>query len=350
MEVPSIFLNRALTMVAQKGAASLHLTVGSPPTIRVNNELIAIEGEDIVSIELINKIINSLVDEEENKKLAKDKETILVKELAGSFRFRINIFYQKNLPSLSFYYISNIIKNISDLKLPKVLNNLIKLNSGLFIIAGPYNSGKTTTATTLIEEVNKNYKKNIITIEDPIEYLFIGKKSIIAQRQVGRDVISVAQGLRYSLEEDADLIYAGEIKNELESAMPLILELAAGNSLVILEINADSSVRAIEKILNSLEGKISAEAARYSLADVLIGVIVQRLIPRRGGGLVMVPEILLASSAVKSLIREGKIYQLDSVIQTSRKEGMISMEKSIDELVKAGEIKEEDADGLKLEG
>jgi twitching motility protein PilT len=119
---------------------------------------------------------------------------------------------------------------------------------------------------------------------------------------------------------------------------------------VILEINADSSVRAIEKILNSLGAKISAEAARYNLADVLIGVIVQRLIPRRGGGLVMVPEILLASSAVKSLIREGKIYQLDSVIQTSRKEGMISMEKSIEELLKAGEIREEDADGLKLEG
>ncbi len=336
-------------MVAQKAASSLHLTVGSPPTIRADNELIVIEGEDIVSGELINKIINSLVDEDENKKLEKDKEAVLVKELAGSFRFRINIFYQKNLPSLSFHYISDTIKNISDLKLPKVLNNLVKLNSGLFIIAGPFRSGKTATAIALIEEINRNYKRNIITIEDPIEYLFIGKKSIIAQRQVGRDVISVEQGLRYSLEEDADLIYAGEIKKEFESAMPLILELAAGNSLVILEINADSSVRAIEKILNSLAGKISAEAARYSLADVLIGVIVQRLIPRRGGGLVMVPEILLASSAVKSLIREGKIYQLDSVIQTSRKEGMISMEKSIDELVKVGEIKEEDADGLKLE-
>lgn len=336
-------------MVAQKGASSLHLTVGSPPTIRVDNELIAIKGEDIASIELINKIINSLIDEEENKKLAKEKEAVLVKELAGSFRFRINIFYQKNLPAISFYYVPNAVKNIADLKLPQVLNEIIKLNSGLFVIAGPYGSGKTTTAIALIEEINKNYTKNIITIEDPIEYLFIGKKSIIAQRQVGRDVISFEDGLRYSLEEDADLIYAGEIKKEFQSAMPLILELAAGNSLVILEINADSSVRAVEKILASLEEKISAEAARYCLADVLIGVIVQRLIPRRGGGLVMVPEILLASSAVKSLVREGKIYQLDSVIQTSRKEGMISMEKSIEELLKSGEIREEDANGLKLE-
>jgi len=349
MEVPSIFLNRILAESAKRNAMSLHLAVGSQPTVRVAGELMPIEGEDIVSADLAMKLIGSLLSEEENKKLTEEKELIIVKELSSGFNFRINIFFQKNLPSLSFFYIPKNIKSLSEMKLPKILNNLTKLNSGLFIVAGPFHSGKTTTAAALIEEFNKTNKKNIITLEDPIEYLFVSKKSIISQRQLGRDVKSIVQGLEYCLEEDADLIYIGEIKKDFDSAAPLILELAAGNSLVILEINADSSIRAIEKILNSLEKKVSMEAARYSLADNLLGVMAQRLLPHRGGGMVMAAEILLASGAVKSLIREGKIYQLDSVIQTSRKEGMISMEKSLEELIKDGEIKQEDADGVKLE-
>jgi twitching motility protein PilT len=349
MEVPSIFLNRILTEAAKKNASSLHLTVGSLPMIRVDNDLLDIENESIITAEMIEKIISSFASEEERQKLKENKEIILVKELASGFRFRINIFYQKNLPSISFHYISNATKSLSDLKLPQALNDVIKLNSGLFVVAGPFNSGKTTTAAALIEEVNKNYKKNIITIENPIEYLFVSKKSLISQRQVGRDVKSVIQGIENCLAEDADLVYIGEVKKEFESAMPLILELAAGNSLVILEINADSSIRTIEKILNSIEEKTSAEAARFGLADVLLGIIVQRLIPKRGGGLVLAAEVLLATGAVKSLIREGKVYQLESVIQTSRREGMVSMSKVLEKLIQDGEIKREDADGLKLE-
>jgi twitching motility protein PilT len=348
MEVPSILLNRILTEAAKKNAASLHLIVGSLPMMRINNELIAIENENIVTAEMMDKIINSFITEEERDALQRDKEIVFVKEFGGSFRFRVNIFYQKKMPSISFHYIPDVTKSLSDLELPKPLSNLVKMNSGLFIVAGSYNSGKTTTAAAIVEEVNRTYKKNIITIEDPIEFLFISKKSLISQRQVGRDVKSVVQGIEHCLDEDADLVYIGEIKKEFDSAIPLILELAAGNSLVILEINADSSIRTVEKILTSFSSKTSPEAARFSLADVLLGIIVQRLIPKRGGGLVLAAEVLLATGAVKSLIREGKVYQLESVIQTSRREGMVSMSKVIEELVRDGVIKREDAGRMQL--
>lgn len=343
MEVPSIFLNRILTEAAKRNASSLHLTVGSLPLMRIDNSLAAIEKENIVTTELVIKIMETFIGEDEKEKLKKDKEIILVKELASGFRFRINIFYQKNLPSISFHYISSLVRSLEELKLPKILNNVAKLNSGLFIVSGPYNSGKTTSIAAIIEEINKNSKKNIFTIEDPIEYQFVSKRSLVSQRQVERDINSVLQGVQYCLEEDADVVFVGEIKKDFDEAIPKILELAAGNSLVLMEVNANSSIRTIEKILQSAKKSFSEEAARYSLADVLIGIIVQKLIPRVGGGLVMAMEVLIANNAVKSLLREGKIYQLESIIQTSRREGMVSMAKSLEELIRAGEIKQDDA-------
>ncbi|MEK7097889.1 MAG: ATPase, T2SS/T4P/T4SS family, partial [Patescibacteria group bacterium] len=251
-----------------------------------------------------------------------------------------NIFFQKDLQSLSFNNIPLNAKNIADLKLPPVINDLGKLNSGLFIVAGPQLSGKTTTATAIIEEMNKNTNKRVITLEDPIEYLFVSKKSIVEQRQIGKDVNTILDGIDYCLKEDVDVVYIGEAKKDFDQVVPDILNLASGNAFVVFEVNADSSVRVLEKIINSLKSSMSLEAARYSLADILVGVIVQKLVPRVGGGMVLAREILLVNSAVKSLIREGRIYQVESILQTSRKEGMISMEKSLEELGRAGEIKE----------
>ncbi len=344
MEVPSIFLNRILSEMAKRGASDMHLTVGSIPIIRINNQLSSLAGEEIVTNEILNKVIDTFISPEELTKLKENREIILVKNLAGNFRFRLNIFYQKDLLSLTFHYIPGNLKTLAELKIPKIFQDFMNADSGLLIIGGPYGAGKTTTAAAFIEEVNKTYNKSIITIEDPIEFLFVSKKSIIVQRQIGHDVKSFSQGLEYCLNEDVDLVYVSELKKEEDfiTSMPLILELASGNSLVVLEINANSSIRVLEKILTSASKTMSAESARYNLVDNLLAVIVQKLIPRRGGGMALASEILLNNSAVKSIIREGKIYQLESVMQTSRKEGMISLTKSIEELIKVGEIKQED--------
>jgi len=342
MEIPSIFLNRILAKTVKDKASTMILTVGSLPAFRVDNHLHIMEDESMLTVEIIEKLIGFILDADEKKLLADEKEVVVVKIFGGDFRFRVNVFYQKGLPALSFHYIPAAPKKLTDLRFPEILNNLIMCRSGLIIIAGSKFSGKTTIAASIIEEVNINKRRHIATIEDPIEYLFVNKRSIIEQRQVGRDVKSVVKGLHHCLEEDVDIVYLGEIRKELAEVLPLIFELASGNSLVVLEINSNSAVRTVEKILNSFDNN-QTESARYNLADVLVGITVHKLVNRVGGGIILVSEVLLANAAVKSLIREGKIYQLESVMQTSRREGMISMDKAIEELIEAGEIKPEEA-------
>lgn len=343
MEVPSILLNRILSEMAKKNASDLHLAVGSPPMIRVDGQFSAMDGQEMMESEMLSKMAETFLSQEEIAGLREKKSLTLVKNIANS-RWRVNVFYEKGLLSLSFHYVPPAIKNFSELGLGEACNSFFKENSGLLIIAGAYNSGKTTTAAALLEEVNQTAVKNIVTIEDPIEYLFVGKKSLIAQRQVASDVNSVAEGLDYCLNEDIDILYLNEIKDEemFNRAMLKIFELASGNCLVILEINADSTVRVLEKVLAGVSRKMTLEAARYNLADILVGVVAQKLLRRRGGGLALANEILLNNSAVKSLIREGKIYQLPNIMQTSRKEGMITMEKSLASLAEAGEIRREE--------
>ena len=343
MEVPSIFLNRILSEMVQKNGSDLHLAVGSPPMIRVSGQFIPLANQEMATSEIINKITETFLDADEIAKLKESKGVILVKNISN-FRFRINVFYQKGLLALSFHYIPGVIKSFNDLGLPEACRNFLEAKSGLLIIAGAYNSGKTTTAAALIEELNKTKALNIITIEDPIEYLFVSKTSLVMQRQIGADVNTLADALDYCLSEDVNVVYINEIKDEkaLNSAMPKIFELASGNCLVVLEVNADSSNRVLEKVLAGMALNLSAEAARYNLADILVGVLVQKLVKRRGGGLVLANEILLNNSAAKSLIREGKIYQLESVMQTSRKEGMINMDKSLNNLIESGEVRRED--------
>ncbi len=341
MEVPSIYLNRILSEGVKRRAFSLHLTVGNFPIIKVGGEFFKLENENLVTADLLNKIVDFFFSEAEKIRFKQKKEIILVKEL-GNLRFRINVFFQKGIPSFSFYFISKNIRTLQELNLPKILGNLIKTNFGLFIIAGHYGSGRTTTAAALIEEINRTEGKRIITLEKPIENLFVSKSSIIEQREIGKDVNSVVDGLKYCLEEDVDVVYVSEIRNNFKEAISLILEIASGNALVILEMNANNTTAVVEKFLSMTQEKILSEINRYALADVLIAVLAQRLFYGRGGGVVIAPELLIANQPVRSLIREGKIYQLESIIQTSRREGMISMKKSIEDLVSMGEIRAEE--------
>lgn len=340
MEVPSILLNRILSEAAKKKVSDLHLTVGSLPMARIDDQLVPFNEAEIITKELLDKVIDNLLDDKEKELLKVNKSVETVKTLAGNFRFKVNVFFQKELPVMSFHYVAGVIRILGELNIPESFSTLIKKESGLLVIAGSYGSGRTTTAAAFIEETNRTMNKNIVTIENPIEYLFVSKKSIVTQRQVGVDVNSVIEGLNFCLREDVDLVYVNGIKSEkaIIEAMPLIIKLAAGNCLVILELDLDSSTRAVEKLISYLQRDTTAEAARHDVADILLGVIIQKLVAKRGGGLVLANEVLINNSAVKSLIREGKIYQIENIIQTSRQEGMISMEKSLAGLADRGVI------------
>ncbi|NTU98569.1 Flp pilus assembly complex ATPase component TadA, partial [Candidatus Falkowbacteria bacterium] len=224
-----------------------------------------------------------------------------------------------------------------------IVADLARMHSGLLVISGTHGSGKTTTAASIIEQINQTQKRRIISLEKPVEYSFVSKQSIIEQRQIGQDTPSFKDGIRMCLEEDVDVVYVGEMHEGLEEVVPLLIESASGNSLVIVEVNAPNTIKAVDTLLNGvLASYKNEEAARHSLADVLAAVVAQRLLPRRGGGLIPAIEVMLGNTSVKSLIRENKIYQLESIIQTSKKDGMISMDKAIEDLVHLGEVKGED--------
>jgi twitching motility protein PilT len=348
MEIPSILVARVLQLAAKKGASSVHLSAGSKPIIRLDGKLEIVQDEQLLTAETLRECVKVLAGEEDAAKLVQTKELVLVKSFENNLRFRINIFLQKNVPSITFSYIPNSLPSLSELGLPKEFIELINLRSGLIIICGPNDSGKTYSAASLLEDINRKQRKYIITLEDPIEYNFVNRECVIEQRQIGRDSISFRQGLELCLEEDLDIAYISDMKDEFGSTLPLILDLAAGNALVILEMRSESVTQSLEKIVNSSSSKNSQEAIRYSLSDVLLGVVCQRLLPKRGGGMVMAAEFLLNNPAAKSLIREGKIFQMAGVIQTSRSEGMFSLKRSVERLVEEEKIERSEAEKLIL--
>jgi len=342
MEVYNILFNRLLSETAKRQASDLHLSSGSVPVIRKDGRLIKLEQEKIVEQPVLSQIIKSFLEEKELKILEEKRELTIVKKLGGNFRFKINIYYQKNLLAASLRIIPKEIKNFTSLNIPQTVAGFTKLSSGLLIVAGPYGSGKTTTIGAIIEHINQNYHKRILTIEDPIEVMFTSKQSVVEQREIGRDVLSLVNGLEYCQQEDIDILAISDTRDELAEKIPLILDIASSNSLVIIEMNIDSAIRAIEKILGSFSPS-KIEAARILLADVLEGVVVQKLIPKNGGGMSLATEILIGIPAVKSVIREGKIKQIETIMQTSGAQGMVSMTQSLVSLTQNGQISREDA-------
>ncbi|MFA6551227.1 MAG: ATPase, T2SS/T4P/T4SS family [Patescibacteria group bacterium] len=342
MEVYNILFNRLLSETAKQQASELHLSVGSLPVIRKDGRLLKLEGEKIIEQELLVNITSSFLEAEEQKTLAEKRELTTVKTLGGHFRFKINIYYQKNLLAVSFRLIPETVRNLDSIDLPAITADLAKLTSGLVVVAGSYGSGKTTTIGAMVEFINQQQHKRILTLENPIEMLLVSKESVIEQRLIGRDVPTLIGGLRASQQEDIDILMVADIREDFAEAIPLILDIASTNCLVFLEMTADTAVRVIEKILNCYSSA-KIDSARMLCADVLAGVIVQSLLPKNGGGMALGTEILIGTSAVKSVIREGKLKQIETIIQTSGGEGMISMTQSLVNLTRAGIVNREDA-------
>lgn len=331
---------RILSTVAEYKASDLHLTIGNPPILRVDTKLIPLEKESVVTPDFIENVADTLLSDEQKKVLDKDKEIVLAYSLEDKARFRVNIFYQKGYPSVSFHYIGNKIKTLKDLGLPPVVEQFTKIKKGLVVVSGPFGSGKTTTLISIINTINSTRSEYILTIENPIEYLFVNNKSIVEQREVGRDTPSLVEGLKTVTQEDVDVVMVSDIPNA--DVIREVLNIADSGRIVYTSINADSVVKSIEKMV-SIFSLDEQKQARSFLADNLEGVVCQRLLPRVGGGRIVVAEILIPTEPVRNVIKEGVFYQINNIIQTSREEGMISLDKSLAELVKTGEIIIEEA-------
>ena len=328
-----------LDYAIEKSASDIHICVGIPLMIRVDGKLIVIPNSPNITHVKAKELISSFTPSE-MLTLLKQK-----KELDFSFgyknmRFRVNVFFQKGTEAASLRLISKDIKTFKDLGLPPILEKFTEHSQGFVIISGPTGSGKSTTLAALVDKINTEKKKHIVTIEDPIEYVFEHKQSLISQREIGSDTNSFSRALRSALREDPDVVLVGEMRDleTIESA----LTLAETGHLVFTTLHTNSAAQTADRIISVFPPHLQQQISSQ-LASVLIGVVSQRLVPRVNGGRVLAAEIMIANPAIKSLIRDGKSFQIPNVIQTSASEGMISLDKVLAEYVSRGEITLEDA-------
>ncbi|MBI4122707.1 MAG: Flp pilus assembly complex ATPase component TadA [Parcubacteria group bacterium] len=324
-----------LEMVGERKATDVHLTVGNVPMLRVDGAIVPLLDEDVVTGETLERIIGYLLSEDELSRLSRERELLVGRTLKKVMRFRLHAFYSRGYPALSLRHLPAEEATIESLGLPDIISELVGAEQGLAIIAGPFDSGKTTTMRSILSALNHTQSRYIVTIEEPVEYVLPSDKSVVVQREVGRDVPTFEAGLATLHEEDADVVAVGALANA--EAAEHTLRLANAGKLVIA---ASEGRHALSVLLGIRDFFSPAEQARIFslLADCLLGVVVQLLLPKTGGGRVLVTEVLRATNPVKSLIREGKLAQIPAVMQTSGALGMATMDRSLAEAVKLGTI------------
>ncbi len=316
-------------------ASDLHFQVGLPPMLRLDGVLRPLTTYPILTDELVKKLVFATLDEDQQKILMKDKEFDYSFAFGDLGRFRVNAFHEKGNLAAAFRLIPNNIKSIDDLGIPAVVATFTERPHGLVLVTGPTGSGKSTTLAALIDKINSEKAVHIITIEDPIEFTHHSKRAVIAQREVHYDTYSFAAALRSILREDPDVVLIGEMR-DLET-IQAALTVAETGHLVFATLHTNSAAQSIDRIIDVFPAHQQPQI-RSQLANVLTGICSQRLVPKIDGGRIAVTEILVANSAVRAIIREGKTHQLDMAIQTGVDQGMQTMDRELARLVKAGTI------------
>ena len=323
----------------EKNASDLHLIEGSAPALRINGELIKLEEEKIPFGELKFSIF-SLLEKEVKDRFLRKKDIDISAEFYNH-RFRINIHYQAGKVGMAARLISKQIPKPEEIGLTDTMYKMTHLNDGLILCTGPCGVGKSTTLAVMLDIINQERSAHIITIEDPIEYAFEDKKSIIEQRQLGRDTNSFASALKYALRQDPNVIMVGEMR-DLETVSAVLTAAKTGH-LVLSTLHTTSAAETIERIVDYYPSQYQSQVA-HQLASVLRGVIGQQLLPKLDGNLVAAREIMINNNAIANMIRTGQIEQIDSAIQTSRDDGMITMNNAIRDMYRAGVISKDTMD------
>jgi twitching motility protein PilT len=333
--------NSYLEMVAQQGSSDLHLTVGRPPIIRIDGKLYPISGEGILSEQMMIDIANAILNEEQKGRLKKERQIDFSVEIKQKARFRANLYYQKGYISAAFRMIPSKIRTLEELGLPPFLYDLTKPSQGFILITGPCGHGKSTTLAALIDHINHTRQDHIITIEDPIEYIFEPDMCIIDQREVFQDATDFGTALRAVFREDADVVMVGEMR-DIETISTAITAAETGH-LIFATLHTNDAPQTIDRIVDVFPSH-QQNQIRMQLAQTLLGIVSQRLANRVDGGRVPAVEYLYNNNAVSNLIREGKTHQINLVIETSREQGMSSLNHSLADLVKRGIISLEEAE------
>jgi twitching motility protein PilT len=321
-------------LVISKNASDLHLTSGYPAMIRIDGVLVPV-GSEVLTQENTSELVNSILNESKKELLDINREVDFAYSHQGKGRFRINAFYQQQTISAALRLIPDKIKSIDELKLPTTYYRLTKLGQGLVLVTGPTGHGKTTTLAAMLQEINQSRPVHIITIEDPIEYILPKGKAMVDQREMHDDTHSWEIALKSAMRQDPDVVLVGEMRDY--ETIAAAVTLAETGHLVFATLHTNNSAQTVDRIIDVFPEHQQAQI-RAQLSNILEAVIAQRLIPLEGGGRRAASEIMLATNAVRNLIREGKTHQLDNVIMTGRDIGMISLEASLVKLVREGLI------------
>jgi twitching motility protein PilT len=328
-------MKELLDLTMKEKASDLHLAVGQPPILRVAGALMPLTKKAPLRREKIEELALSLLSAEQKEKFFKEKGIDFSYELGEEARFRGNIFYEMGNMSAALRLVPQEILTIEELGLPTVLHQFARASQGFVIVSGPSGQGKSTTLASLINEMNHTRGEHIITIEDPIEYVFREDKAIIAQREIGRDATTFATALRATFRQDPDVIMVGEMRDP--ETIGTALTAAETGHLVLATLHTNSASQTIHRIVDSFPGNQQAQV-RAQLSGSLLGVVSQRLLPRIQGGLVPACEVMLSTPAVANLVRENKVHELPLVIETSAEEGMVSLNRALASLVRVREI------------
>lgn len=335
-------VKKYLGLVVSQEGSDLHLSAGNFPAIRIDSKLQQLNKEEMITRSDMEAVSKCLLNESKLKKLKKNRQVDFSLEFKSNIRFRGNMFYQKGMLSLALRLISNKIKNLEELSLPERIYDFAEKKQGLFLVVGPNGHGKTTTITALIDYINANYQKHIVTIEDPIEYLHVSKQSLVEQREVYDDAIDFSKALKSCFREAVDVIFVGEMR-DLETISTAITAAETGH-LIFGTLHTNDSIQTIDRIIDIFPPQ-QQNQVRTQLASVLAGVLSQRLVKKIGGGRIPAYEIMAKNDAIENLIRQNQTHQISTVLETSTDKGMININRSLVDLIKAGKISLEEGEG-----
>ncbi|HEY4475559.1 MAG TPA: PilT/PilU family type 4a pilus ATPase [Candidatus Paceibacterota bacterium] len=334
-------LHELMIITAKQNASDLHIGVGKKPTLRIDGMLVPLEKEQVVTPEIAEGLVYALMTPEQKDQFLVKKEVDFSYSYEDKARFRVNVFIQRGFKAAALRTIPSQIRTVEQLGLPPILHDFTKMSQGFVLIVGPAGHGKSTTLAALIDEINHKRTEHIITIEDPIEYLFVQDRSIISQREVRTDTPTFHRALRSVLRQDPDVLMIGEMRDP--ESISTAMTAAETGHLVFSTLHTNSAAQTIDRIIDSFppeqQGQVTSQ-----LAATLVAIISERLVPKIGGGRVPVCEIMIVNSAIRNLIREHKAYQIDLVIETSLQEGMITLNRSLAIMVKRKEIALENAE------